>query len=659
MPYFPTFSFLRFPFLRNKLFHAPSILREFLSLSPLPYTLELRHRHHYYQGAFMRRLRDACIIALFMPFICSALYGQAIPSKYHTYDEMSRAIRSLASSHSDILKVESLGKTLKGRDIWVMTLRKGDSEQPRALLVVGGIDAVQIAGSEMALRFVEQLTNSCGKVDSVTKLLQTTTIYVIPRVNPDATEAYFEKPLRERSTNYQAIDDDKDGAVDEDDVDDVNKDGVITMMRVKDPRGEWMVHPEDARVMKKADPAKGEKGSYLLYTEGLDNDKDEQWNEDVAGGVDFNRNFPFNYQFFSSNAGVHQVSEIETRAVADFIFAHATIGAVFSFSPNDNLTTPWKAEPRRPSTAGDAPAATGFSGRGGGGTPFMRPPGDEAANTPVTSVLEDDQPYYEFISKQFLDITKLKDAPEPKKGAGAFSDWAYYHTGRWSFSVRPWWAPVTVKKDTTVGEMARRMRPPMARAQAETTSDEYTEQLRTLKWYDANGYKDIAVQWTKVKHPDFPDQEVEIGGLKPYIVSSPPGDSLNTFAQPYTKFITYLAGQLPAVALGHIKVEKVNDNVYRITLDVVNNGYLPTNSALGVRVRWPRNVYLTLGHSKEQSVASGRAKQSLKPIKGNGGYQTISWLVVGKAGSTVTVTVESPIAGKATETITLREGGRP
>lgn len=608
----------------------------------------------------MRRPLETCLIALFMTFTFSALYGQSIPSRYHTYDEMTRAIKNLAASHSDILKVESLGKTLKGRDIWVMTLRKGDAGQPRALLVTGGVDAVQIAGSEMALRLVVQLANSYGKVDSVTKLLQTTTIYVIPRISPDAAESYFEKPLRERSTNFRPTDDDKDGTVDEDDVDDVNQDGVITMMRVKDPRGEWMDHPEDARVMKKADPAKGEKGSYLLYTEGIDHDKDERWNEDAVGGVDFNRNFPFNYQFFSANAGLHQVSEIESRAIAEFIFDHPAIGAVFSFSPNDNLTTPWKTEPRRLSTAGDAAASGGFSGRGaGGGVPTMRPPSDEAPNTAVTSVLEDDQPYYEYLSKQFLDMTKLKDAPEPRKGAGAFSDWVYYHTGRWSFSVRPWWAPASVRKDSAGGDMARRMRPPAGRAQAETPADEYTEQLRALKWYEANGYKDVAVQWTKVQQPDFPDREVEIGGIKPYVVSNPPGDSLNAFAQPYVKFITYLAGQLPNVALGHRKVEKVNDNVYRITLDVVNQGYLPTNSGLGVRVRWPRNVYLTLGLSKDQSLASGRAKQSLRPIKGNGGYQTVSWLVVGKAGSTVTVTAESPIAGKATESITLREGDRP
>lgn len=614
----------------------------------------------------MRKLLAFFILFLLVALAGSAV-GQGIPSKYHSYDDLTKAVRNLASSYSDILRTESIGKTIKGRDIWLLTLHKGDPDQAHAMLVVGGTEATQIAGSEMALRFAEHLAAQYGKVDSVTKLLQTTTVYVVPRVSPDATEAYFEKPVRERATNVRATDDDRDGLVDEDDVADLNNDGVITMMRVKDPRGEWMVHPDDSRLMKKADPAKGERGSYLVYSEGTDIDKDERWNEDAIGGVDFNHNFPYNYQFFSPNAGVHQISENETRAIADFIFSKQSIGVVFSFSSNDNLTTPWRSEPRRTASATEMPSTPPTGGRGGGGgggSGFMRSfMMDEAARGPVTSVVEEDQPYYEYISKQFLEITKLTGAPETKKGVGAFSEWVYYHTGRWSFSVRPWWATDRApRRDTAAGDAARRMRFPLGGrttpGAAEQPADEYAEQLKALKWYDASGIKDIAVPWTKLKHPDFPDREVEVGGPKPYVLTNPPADSLNIYAQPYMKFLTYLAGQLPTLSLDKAKVEKVNDNVFRLTLDVVNNGYFPTNSSLGVRVRWPRNVYLTLNLAKDQSLASGRAKQPLRPIKGNGNSQTVSWLIVGRSGSTVSVTAESPIAGKATETITLREGGR-
>lgn len=585
----------------------------------------------------MKRLSSLLLLAVLCQFLAATLVAQPIPSKYLTYDEMTRAIKDLSAAHKDIVTIESIGKTLKGREIWAIALRKGDPNQNRAMLVVGGVEAQQLAGSEMVLRFAEHIANNYEKTDSLRRLLETTTIYLLPRVSPDAMEAYFEKPQRERTTNYRPTDDDRDGLVDEDDAEDLNKDGFITMMRVKDPRGEWMPHPDDARIMKKADAAKGEHGSYLLYTEGIDNDNDERWNEDAAGGVDFNRNFAYNYEYFVQNAGVYQMSEKESRAVADFIFSRPNIAVVFSFSSNDNLTAPWKIQAQQRSAADDE------------GRSFGQPPGPSPEN---------DQPYFDYINKQFQDITKLKSAPEPKKGMGAFSEWAYYHTGRWSFSVRPWWAPETkAKRDTASADNSRRaVRPTRApqRDTPELPQDDNTELLRALSWYDANGYKDIFLPWTKTKHPDFPDRDVEIGGPRPYVLFNPPAESINAYAQPFNKFLIYLAAQLPSISLGNVKIERVGDNVFRLTLDIVNSGYFPTNSALGVRVRWPRNVYLTLGLSKDQSLASGRAKQRLSPIKGNGGYETASWLITARAGSTVSVSAESPMAGSATQTITLR-----
>ncbi len=573
-------------------------------------------------------------VSLAIVFAFQFLSGQSAAT-YLSYDELTRAVNKLADTHKDIVKVESIGKTLKGRDLWAIALRKGDPNQDRAILIVGGVDALEIAGSDVAMHFAEYLADNYGKVDSVGRLLESTTIYILPRVTPDAMEAYFEKPARERTTNLRPTDDDHDGQVDEDDAEDINKDGFITLMRVKDSHGEWMPHPEDARIMKKADPAKGEHGQYLLYAEGIDNDKDEKWNEDAVGGVDFNRNFAYNYEFFASNSGVYQLSEPETRSVAEFLFNRPNIAVVFSFSPNDNLMTPMKIESRTPTDD-----QSGFGGRRG----FVAGPSPTA-----------DLPYFEYISKQFQDITKLKDAPEPKKGNGAFSDWVYYHAGRWSFSVRPWWAPAKrPARDSSAAMPARGGRSARPQQQTQEAQDDYTEQLRALSWYDANGMKDVFLPWTKYKHPDFPDNQVEIGGIKPYAVYNPPADSLATLQKPFFKFLTYLSSQLPKISIENSKVERVGEGVYRLSIDVANSGYLPTVSALGMRVRWPRSVYLTLKTSKEQTIASGRPKQRLGQIKGNGGYETISWLITARSGSTVTVSAESPMAGSATQTFTLR-----
>ena len=55
-------------------------------------------------------------------------------------------------------------------------------------------------------------------------------------------------------------------------------------MRVKAAGGEYMVDPDEPRLMKRADPKKGETGVYKLFTEGTDNDGDGFINEDPPGG---------------------------------------------------------------------------------------------------------------------------------------------------------------------------------------------------------------------------------------------------------------------------------------------------------------------------------------------------------------------------------------
>ncbi|MFA6467470.1 MAG: M14 family metallopeptidase [Bacteroidota bacterium] len=558
-------------------------------------------------------------VAFFICYIFSTLFAQ-LPSKYHSNDEVTSALKQFAKQYSSLISIESISRTVKGNDLWVVTIGKKEPQNHKAILVVGGIEAASLAGTEHALRYIQHLASSYGKVDSITRLLDNTTVYVVPRANPDASESYFTVPLTERESDYSPMDDDRDALVDEDDVDDVNKDGIISWMRIEDPRGEWVINPDDARLMKKADPGKGEKGKYRLLSEGFDNDKDEEWNEDPAGGTDFNRNFTYNYQFFGKNSGVHQISEDATRALANFVFDRPNIAMLFTFSSNDNLTTAWKNEP---------------------------PKGESSV---ISSVLKDDEDYYSFISKKFGEITKLKDAPKPVKGEGAFSEWGYYHSGRWSFAVRPWWPGEIPKvkdtaaiKDTTIktGEGKKE--------EKDKTED---PQMKTLKWYDAIGASDVAVSWKVFSHPDFPGQTVEIGGIKPFRLTNPPAESLNAVAVPYVNFLTVLPSLLPSLSVENHKVEKIGENVFRVSVDVVNNGYLPTNSGIAQKTRWIRNVRVTLNAGNKNVVTSGKAKQVLNPIKGSGGFKTVSWIIVGHGS--VTVSADSPIAGMSELKIDLQ-----
>ena len=121
------------------------------------------------------------------------------------------------------------------------------------LLVVGNLSGDHLLGSALALEPVRHLLAGASDT-AIATVLNARVVYVVPRLNPDAAEAMFAAVKQDRSRNARAFDDDNDGRVDEDDAEDLNGDGLVTVMRKPDPSGDFMIHPDNARLMKKADP---------------------------------------------------------------------------------------------------------------------------------------------------------------------------------------------------------------------------------------------------------------------------------------------------------------------------------------------------------------------------------------------------------------------
>jgi hypothetical protein len=190
-------------------------------------------------------------------------------------------------------------------------------------------------------------------------LLAENTIYVVPRMNPDAAEAFFAPLRQERKGNETPSDDDRDHALDEDGADDLNRDGMITMMRVRAPGGEWIPDAVDPALMRRADPGKGERGVYRLFTEGRDDDGDEEYNEDGPGGTDISRNFSNNFAFFTPGSGLHPFAATESRAVAEFVSTQANIAAIYVLGMQDNLIKAWEGR-RVPGIGGSPQGPTSY-----------------------------------------------------------------------------------------------------------------------------------------------------------------------------------------------------------------------------------------------------------------------------------------------------------
>jgi hypothetical protein len=553
---------------------------------------------------------------------------------YHSNMELEKYLDQLSDDYAQLIMFESQGKTLGGQNIWSLTLGSGDTSTKPAVLMVAGVNGTDLAGTELLLEFVKSAVGNYNKVDSIKKMLDQTTFYIFPRVNPDATESLFSKPVYSRSLNSRSMDLDNDGKADEDGYDDLNKDGQITLMRITEPGGEYLIDEDYSALLKKADATKGETGVYRVIREGLDNDKDGKLNEDEPGGVNFNQNFTFKYNYFTTGAGFHQISEVETRAVSDFAFSHSNIVAIFTFGPNDNLSHPWEA------AKGDQ---TGRS--------------KSDARIPVEQVDQKDVPFYAHVSQNFKEITGLTDLSKTAGGAGAFNEWSYFHFGRWSFSTPAWWPKIiesksdtTAKSDSSNLKSISEEQKPGKPKQDEKKSDDQI----MWDWLQYTNQENAFVEWKEFKHPDFPDQKVEIGGYKAIQSENPPADSLAGIADKYNLFFYQLANWLPRVDVQNLKVEHLHDNVYRISLAVVNQGYLPTNTNLGTRNKWSPKIKVAVELSKNQELAGGKVLQFLDILNGSGGSKEYSWTVVGRKGDSVKISVGSPTSGIISKIVKLQ-----
>jgi hypothetical protein len=401
------------------------------------------------------------------------------------------------------------------------------------------------------------------------------------------------------------VDEDRDFIFDEDPFDDLNKDGYITLMRVTDPSGTMVESEDDKRILVPADLSKGQMGIYTVYSEGIDNDKDGSYNEDGPGGVSFNRNFTYNYEEFSANAGLHPISEPESKAVADFLYDHFNIYATFSFGPQDNLAQSSAPAGRAGGMGfgqGQAQGQVQTQAQSQSPAPaaersFSRQTGDRR----ITSVMKTDETINKLVSDKFRAITGLKGSPPAKTGPGNFMDWSYYHYGRYSFGTPGWWVPADRGKSA---------------------------EASYLKYAEENKIQDVFVPWTVIDHPDFPGKKVEVGGFRPFVMINPPADKIADLASNNYKFITSVASMRPELEFIDQKVENLGESIFRVTLKVHNKGQFATCAEVGDNNQWTRIMRITLEPAKDQKFLSGLKVQRIQRLEGDKSVE-FSWLVSG------------------------------
>lgn len=516
----------------------------------------------------------------------SLICGSAFAqSDYPTLSQVTQRLQKLGSNAS--VELKTLTKTEGGKDIHVLKIGTGNKDQKPAIAVVGGVEGFHVLSVELALQFAEKL------VTENSKALEATTFYIFPNMSPDAYEQYHAALKYERRGNAVAVDHDRDGTPGDNGYFDLNGDGMITWMRVEDPMGDWTVSKEDERVLVKADRAKGEAGKYRVFKESKDDDKDGKFAEDLKEGIAFNKSLTYKFPVFEPLAGDIAVSQKESRAVLDYLFEQWNIFAFVTFSPANNLSAPLKFN------------------------------GPDARKRVVTSILEKDQAINAMVSEMYNKTVTPKAFQQTNQGTdGDFFQWAYFHFARLSFSTPGYWTPEYKGKTNA--------------------------EANYLAWSDSLGWNSF-VPWTEVKHPDFPNQKVEVGGIKPFVMVNPPFEKVEEIAKQHTDFILKLAAMQPKLEFHNLKTEALGNGLTRITVDLYNNSPLPTHSDMGARSRWLRKVRIDIDATADKLISGDK----IKLVDSMAAYEkaTFSWIVRG-TGS-ITLKAGASHTGFATQTVKL------
>ncbi len=553
---------------------------------------------------------------------------------YYRYGDLVEILKGLAAEHPQFVRLESIGRSYEGRDIWLATVTNfetGEDRQKPALWVDGNIHASEISPSSACLYLIHHLVTGYGNDAEVTRCLDTRAFYVCPRVNPDGAElALADRPKVVRSsTRPYPYDEEPIGGLIREDMD---GDGRILMMRVPDPNGPWKASPREPRILVRRDPTETGGQYYRLLPEGRVEDYDGvtirlQRNKE---GLDLNRNFPVQWrqEYQQEGAGPYPTSEPEARALAHFITGHQNItGGIAFHTWSGVLLRPYSDRDDKEMPAEDLWTYQTIGARG-----------TEVTGYPAVST------YHDFLYHP-ADVT-----------TGGFDDWLYDHLGIFAWTVEIW--------------------SPQRQAGIEKykyidwyREHDFEDDLKMLAWSDntlgGKGY----VDWYPYEHPEL--GPVELGGWDmQYAFRNPPPQFLEAEIAPFARWLVWHLLISPRLALYEASARKLGPDTYRVRLVVQNDGWLPSYvtkkamekklvRAVVCEIELPEGATLETGEPRvELGQLEGYAYKPPVPVSFSPWDPTedrakVEWVVRAPQGSQVSLTARHDRAGTVMTQVTL------
>ena len=507
---------------------------------------------------------------------------------YFTNEEISAQLHDWVSAYPQLCDLRQIGESYEKRPIWLVCLtnqKTGPDLEKPAVWIDANIHATEITGATTAMLLIHTLLDGYGKDAQATRLLDQGVYYIVPRVNPDgAALAMQATPRYVRSGVRPYPFPEKDEGLHEEDIDD---NGRVLQMRIPDPNGDWKISSLDPRLMEKRGLAEVGGNYYRLLFEG----KLEEYDGYLIPlarplqGLDFNRNFPFEWRTEGqqSGAGPYPASEPEIKSLVDFVAAHDNINLAITYHTFGRVIL-------RPfSTKADEEMETSdlwvYKKIGEAGTKFT--------GYRNVSVFHD----FKYHPKEIT--------------TGAFDDWMYDHRGIFAYTIELWDMPTEAGiKDRKFIEWYR--------------DHPHEEDLQILKWAVENAGPQAYTDWFPYEHPQL--GKVELGGWDHmYTWRNPPASLVGAEAARNLPFALALGDMLPRLELNSLEVADLGNGDYRLQVVVQNSGFLPTfTSVQGKNRKAMRPVRAELELPQGVKLLSGKRRTEMGHLEGRSNKLDVS-----------------------------------
>ncbi|MDH5649729.1 MAG: M14 family metallopeptidase [Gammaproteobacteria bacterium] len=557
-------------------------------------------------------------------------------NRYFTYHQIKEALDGYVRAYPQFIKVEEIGKSYEGRAIWLVTVTNfetGDDRDKPAFWLDANIHSAELAGTTACLYLIDNLVTNYGTSPDISRCLDTRVFYICPRVNPDGAElalADVPRLIRSGTRPYPYQEDATAGLVPED----MDGDGRVLSMRIKDDHGPWKICETEPRLLVAREPAEIGGTYYRVLPEGRIHNYDGLTIHvpPAKEGLDLNRNFPSEWKPESEQkgAGSYPGSEQEVQALIRFIAEHKNIcGGVAFHSYSGVLLRPYSFKSDDTMPAEDLWTYQKIGAKG-----------TELTGYPSVSAFKE----FQYHPQKVI--------------SGAFDDWLYEEQGIYGWTAELW----------------------SPQRQAGIENYKYIDWYRDhpleddrklLAWSDSmlggQGY----IDWYEFDHPQL--GKVELGGWNPlFSFWNPPPEMLQQEIAPFANWLVWHNLIGPRLEIQEVKAESLAYDTYRIQMLVVNSGWLPSyctkqalnrNLVRGVvcEIQLPEGAQLIGGPDRQEvGQLEGRAYKNPSII----GWAGISsdttddrvkteWFIRAKTGSVIEVSARHERAGKAHKSFVL------